>query len=323
MDLHFAASIGVPLALFIIVVTALLYFWPWAPKPFLNKERKKIEILDIVKVSHDTKRFRLGLGHKDGLLGLPVGKHLQLFCPNPSSCLTSGTWNGRPDPDKSVRKPEAPKEIHRSYTPITGDETRGYVDLVVKIYRPMTVKMPDGKEVEWTDGGKMSMYLDSLVPGDKLDIQGPTGIIEYLGQGAFKMPGKTLVVKNVGMMAGGSGITPMLQIVKASLMDKSDSTKFSLIYANKTEDDILVKDLLDEAVKESNGRFTVTYTLDYPPSGWKGKTGFITQEMIKGSLPAPSKDVLVLMCGPPPMIEHACKKNLDALEYPKAQYMSF
>merc|ERR1712025_175499 len=144
---------------------------------------------------------------------------------------------------------------------------------------------------------------------------GPTGAIEYLGQGAFKF-GRTIVVKHVGMMAGGSGITPMLQIVKASLANKGDSTKFSLIYANKTEDDILVKDLLDAAVKESNGRFNVTYTLDYPPSGWKGKTGFITQEMIKGCLPAPSPEVLVLMCGPPPMIE-AQKKNLDALEYDK------
>jgi len=322
MDLHFAASIVVPAVVFIVVVTALLYFWPWAPKPFLSRERKKIEILDIVEVSHDTKRFRLGLGDKKGVLGLPVGKHLQLFCPNPSSCLTSGEWNGQPDRDKG-RRPEPPKEISRSYTPITGDETRGYVDLVVKIYRPMKVKMPDGKEVEWTDGGKMSMYLDSKKPGDTLDIIGPTGVLEYLGKGAFKMPGKTLVVKNVGLMAGGSGITPMLQIVKASLLDTGDSTKFSLIYANKTEDDILVKDLLDAAVKESKGRFTVTYALDFPPSGWKGKTGFITQEMIKGCLPPPSPDTLVLMCGPPPMIEYACKKNLDALEYPKAQYMSF
>ena len=41
--------------------------------------------------------------------------------------------------------------------------------------------------------------------------QGPLGVNEYLGRGTFKLPGKTITVKHVGMMAGGTGITPMLQ----------------------------------------------------------------------------------------------------------------
>jgi len=206
---------------------------------------------------------------------------------------------------------------------VTGNEVSGYVDLVVKVYKPGTVKMPDGKEMAWEDGGKGSMFLDSKKPGDWVDIMGPLGVNEYLGRGTFKLPGKTVTVKHVGMMAGGTGLTPMLQVVQAAIRDPGDTTNFYMIYANKTENDILCREMLDDLASKSKGRFKLYYTLDFPPAGWKHKTGFITQEMIKSCLPPPSADTLVLMCGPPPMIEFACKKNLEALGYDKKTFVNF
>jgi len=318
MDSNDAFKVVLPLTAFAMGVSVLLWFWPRAPKIFLNRgERKKAEILDVVELSHDTKRIRLGLGSKDTILGLPCGKHLVIYAPNPQGCLSSGNWNGKPDPDKG--KPE----IDRKYTPVTGNECPGYVDLVVKIYRPGTVKMPDGKEIKWEDGGKAGLFLDKKKPGDYIEIMGPLGVNEYLGRGTFKLPGRTLIVKSVGMMAGGTGLTPMLQVVLAGLRDQDDSTCFSLIYANKTVDDILCKEMLDDLARNSKGRFKLTYTLDFPPSDWKHKTGFITEDMIKECLPGPGNDSLVLMCGPPPMIEHACKKNLEKLGYPKTSLVAF
>jgi len=287
------------------------------PKAFLNKERQKMQIIDIKELSHDTKRFRLSLGGPNMILGLPVGKHMVIYAPNPAQCVSSGKWNGKPDPDKGK------EEIERKYTPVTGNENPGYVDLVVKIYRPGKVRMPDGKETNWEDGGKGSLFLDQQKVGDYVDVKGPVGLIEYLGRGAFKLPGRSATVKNVGMLAGGTGLTPMLQVAAAALRDADDTCSFSLIYANKTEDDILCRDLLEEAVKVSGGRFTVHYTLDFPPKGWKHKTGFITAEMIKECLPAPSDETVVLMCGPPPMIEFACKKNLEELGYAKTSMVAF
>merc|ERR1711959_519734 len=114
------------------------------------------------------------------------------------------------------------------------------------------------------------------------------------------------------MMAGGTGLTPMLQVVSASLLDPDDKTIFTLLYANKTESDILCKDLLEDAEKKAKGRFNLNYTLDFPPADWKHKKGFITQEMIKELFPPPAENPLLLMCGPPPMVEFACKKNLEA-----------
>lgn len=317
MDSSDALRIGVPLAIFAVGVSALLYYWPRPAKVFLTRERKRAQVIDVVELSHDTKRIRLSLGGKNTILGLPVGKHMVVYSGNPKKCLDSGKWNGKDDPDKGKA------EIDRKYTPVTGNEVQGYVDLVVKVYKPGKVKMPDGNEMSWEDGGKGSMHLDSQKVGDYVDVMGPLGIYEYLGAGLFKLPGQTVSVKHVGMLAGGTGLTPMLQVVQAALRNPSDTCNFYMIYANKTEEDILCREMLDILARDSKGRFKMYYTLDFPPAAWKGKTGFIDTQMIKECMPPPGKDTLVLMCGPPPMIEFACKKNLETLGYDKRSYVNF
>lgn len=299
------------------VVVGLSMFWK-KTKIFLEKgQKKRARVVEIVELSHDTKRFRISLGGPGTILGLPVGKHIAIFAPNPKACLETSKWNNQEDADKGK------SEIERKYTPVTGDETPGHVDLVIKIYRPGVVKTPDGREIAWKDGGKLSLFMDSLNVGDSVDMIGPLGVNEYLGRGVFKLPGRTVTAKNVGMLAGGTGLTPMLQVAQAAMRDPEDTCTFSLIYANKTEDDILCREMLDELAKKSQGRFRVIYTLDFPPVGWSHRQGFITTDMIKECLPGPSPETLVLMCGPPPMIQFACKKNLEALQYPKISLVAF
>lgn len=308
------------IALPVVVLSILAFFVLFvnkAPNILLDKKRKKLKITEITQLSPDTKRFRVSFGGSSTILGLPVGKHISIICPNPPSCLSNGTWNGKPDEDK------AKAEIERKYTPTTGNETPGHVDLVIKCYRPGTVTMPDGRETKWADGGKLSLHLDSRKVGDTLDVNGPFGVNEYQGRGKFKVPGQLLQVKHVCMMAGGTGLTPMLQVVQAALLDPEDQTHFSLIYANKTETDILCRDLLEDAERRANGRFKLTFTLDFPPPGWQHKTGFITQDMIKEVFVPPSENPIILMCGPPPMVEFACKKNLEAIGYNKKSMIPF
>lgn len=315
MDGADIVKFSVPIAIAIGAVALVAYKVVNRKKIFLDKTRKRVKIVDIKELSEDTKRFRLSLGSDNTVLGLPVGKHISIYAPNPAAGC--GTWNGRDDKEKDKQ------EIDRKYTPTTSDEAAGYVDLVIKVYRPGTVTMPDGNKVNWENGGKLGLYLDSKNIGDFIEINGPFGVNQYLGQGEFKLPGRTKKVNHVAMMAGGTGITPMLQVVSAALRDPNDKTTFSLIYANKTEGDILCRDLLEQAAAKSGGKFVIHYTLDFPPQGWTHKKGFITQDMIKECLPPPSDDVLVLMCGPPPMVEFACKKNLEALGYQKSSMANF
>ena len=52
---------------------------------------------------------------------------------------------------------------------------------------------------------------------------------------------------------------------------------------------------------------------------WKYSEGFINADMMEAHLPPPSDDTLILMCGPPPMIQFACTPNLDKLQYGQEQ----
>ena len=118
----------------------------------------------------------------------------------------------------------------------------------------------------------------------------------------------------------------MLQIMHAVLRDEPNSNvTISLLYANQAEDDILVREELEDAVKTYNGRFKLHYTLDRPPNGWKYSTGFISKEMIEEHLPSPAADgsTQILMCGPPPMVKFACLPNLEALGFKKSDHFVF
>ncbi len=70
------------------------------------------------------------------------------------------------------------------------------------------------------------------------------------------------VCKALGMIAGGTGITPMLQIIKAVLKNPEDKTQLSLIFANVNLDDILLKSELDELAEKYASQFKVFYVLN-------------------------------------------------------------
>jgi cytochrome-b5 reductase len=171
----------------------------------------------------------------------------------------------------------------------------------------------------------MSQHLDQLKIGDTILVKGPSGRLEYTGNSMFRLKqGQNFVdrkVKKVAMISGGTGITPMLQIVRAVLKDPKDTTQMWLLFANQTEADILVRAELEECAKDP--RFKVWYTLDRPGEGWAYSTGFIDHDMVKSQLPEPDADTMVLMCGPPPMIQFACKPNLEKCGYKPEQMFTF
>ena len=180
------------------------------------------------------------------------------------------------------------KSVSRSYTPTSNDVDKGRIELVVKVY----------------PNGLLTNYLAKLNVGDEVEIRGPKGAMKY---------GRTYA-KNILMIAGGTGITPMYQLIRAICTDPEDNTQVSLLYANNTEEDILLRDELDAFAKECPQKFKVYYVLGKAPENWKGGVGFVTPDMIKEHGFPVSKDVKALLCGPPPMV-NAMKKNLAALGF--------
>ena len=66
---------------------------------------------------------------------------------------------------------------------------------------------------------------------------------------------------------GGTGITPMLQLIRAVFRDTNDRTELSLLFANQTEDDILLREELEDVQKQFPERFKLWYTVDRPTEG--------------------------------------------------------
>ena len=69
------------------------------------------------------------------------------------------------------------------------------------------------------------------------------------------------------MFPGGTGITPMLQLVRDVFRNPSDKTELALLFANQTEDDILLREELEEVQKQNPDRFKLWYTVDRPNDG--------------------------------------------------------
>lgn len=181
--------------------------------------------------------------------------------------------------------------VSRSYTPVSNNLDRGRLELVVKCY-------PDG-----VLSGK---YLANLQVGDEVEFRGPKGAMRY-------KPG---FCKKLGMVAGGTGITPMYQLIRAICEDERDTTEISLIYANRTEADILLRDELEQFARKYPKNFKLWYMLDTAPENWAYGSGFVNQEVLSERLFAPSPDTKVLLCGPPGMVS-ATKKMLAAIGFQK------
>ncbi|KAL3637028.1 NADH-cytochrome b5 reductase [Castilleja foliolosa] len=188
------------------------------------------------------------------------------------------------------------EEVIKPYTPTTLDSDVGHFELVIKMYPQ----------------GRMSHHFREMKEGEFLAVKGPKGRFKY----------QPAQVRAFGMLAGGSGITPMFQVARAILENPNDRTKVHLIYANVTSDDILLKDEIDSLAKNYPDSFKVYYVLNQPPEVWNGGVGFVSKEMIQAHCPAPASDIQILRCGPPPM-NKAMAGHLEAIGYSSEMQFQF
>lgn len=176
------------------------------------------------------------------------------------------------------------KPVIRPYTPISHSDEKGNLRLLVKEYPT----------------GKMSKHIANLKPGETLAFKGPIQKYEY-------KPNEFAHGVTIG---GGSGITPMYQMISHSLSLPEDKTKWTLIFANVTEKDILLREEWDRLAKQHPDRFKAVYTLDNPPFMlWKGEKGFVTKEMISKYLPSDHNEkanTKFFVCGPPGQYAAVC-----------------
>ncbi|KAF5242201.1 hypothetical protein FANTH_8833 [Fusarium anthophilum] len=149
------------------------------------------------------------------------------------------------------------EQIVRAYTPISTPCESDEVNLVVKIYH----------DKDASKSGKMTMTIDLASMSSLIELKGPICNCEYKGQRNCTIYGRECYRKRFIMISAGSGITPMIQILRAIAADISDSTECHLLSGNHCEEDILRKIRLDTLAKENAPRFWVVDTLSSPCGG--------------------------------------------------------
>jgi len=170
--------------------------------------------------------------------------------------------------------------LEKSYSPVSHPATEAAIELLVKTYEPRP-------------GGGVGAYLCGLAVGETM---------RATLKSKRMMHGDASVSRrwaNVGLLAGGTGIAPLLQIVRILLDDAEDRTRMKVLAINRREEDILMRDELDRLAVMHPDRLEITYSLTSPSDSWAGPTGRGSVTMARAALPPPTADgqTMILVCG--------------------------
>jgi len=185
------------------------------------------------------------------------------------------------------------KEVVRPYTPISRVHQWGYFEVLVKNYKE----------------SKMGNHLHKMKLGQTIEAKGPFE----------KFPYKKNQYKHIGMIAAGTGITPMFQLLREMFKETDCKTEVNLIYANRRKEDVLLGNELNELM-ELYPAFAPYFVLSDPPQNWMGGIGHVNATMIKQFMPSPTKvvDGVILVCGPPSFMQ-AISGDKDFTKSPPTQ----
>ncbi len=184
--------------------------------------------------------------------------------------------------------------------PVNGKEVRRAYSLCSSPYIDKDLAVT----VKRVEAGLMSNWLpDHLKVGSKVKVMEPMG--QFTTEYARDRK------RHVIMFAGGSGITPMMSIIK-SLLTQEPNSIVSLIYCNRDIDSIIFKEALETLQTRDEGRLHVIHVLDNAPMNWQGYSGLLNHDMLTKLFERVPDwgitNTTYLMCGPEGMM-----KNVDSL----------
>ncbi len=183
---------------------------------------------------------------------------------------------------------EVSETVTRAYSMANYPLEKGMVMLNVRICPPP----PNKKDVPC---GKMSSYIFSLRPGDKVTISGPFG--EFFARDSDK---------EMIFVGGGAGMAPMRSHIFDQLMRLSSKRKISFWYGARSKKEMFyVDDFNKLAEKNINFSWYPALSSPLPEDDWQGDIGFIHNVLFTKYLkdhPAP-EDCEYYLCGPPVMNE--------------------
>ncbi|OMH33702.1 NADH:ubiquinone reductase (Na(+)-transporting) subunit F [Motiliproteus sp. MSK22-1] len=187
--------------------------------------------------------------------------------------------------------------VIRAYSMANYPEERGVVKFNIRVATP-----PPGRDD--LPAGKMSSYVFSLKPGDKVTVYGPFG--EFFA----KETDAEMV-----FVGGGAGMAPMRSHIFDQLKRLKSSRKISYWYGARSMREAFYGEEFDKlAAENENFKWHLALSDPLPEDNWDGYTGFIHNVLYENYLKdheAP-EDCEYYMCGPP-MMTSAVIKMLEDL----------
>lgn len=184
------------------------------------------------------------------------------------------------------------------------------------------------------EGGLVSNYInDNVKAGSQLEVMQPQGRFFTDLDGGQR--------KSYLLFSGGSGITPMMSIIK-TIVEVEPMSDITLFYGNKDEESIIFKNELDQLEDKYAGQLKVVHILSHPSrekgglfrkgkTNWKGWIGIPDKKNTKKFLDEhkpTNRDVEYFICGPGPMMDtveavlkkrHISKKNIHIERFSSAK----
>ncbi|MBX2829189.1 MAG: 2Fe-2S iron-sulfur cluster binding domain-containing protein [Flavobacteriaceae bacterium] len=153
--------------------------------------------------------------------------------------------------------------------------------------------------VKQIPGGKFSTYVnEELKAGDTLEVMPPSG--------TFGVDCKVDSSKNYLFFAAGSGITPVLSMIKAHLAQEPNST-CKLFYVNRTTKSIIFKEELEQLRNQYFGRLEIYYFLTKERRDielFNGRFDDAKMEVLTGTFIDIPDTSEVFLCGPEEMVNY-------------------
>lgn len=161
-------------------------------------------------------------------------------------------------------------------------------------------------------GGIGSNFInDNLLPGIEVEVMEPMG--------NFHSPLDSGNEKHYLLFGGGSGITPLMSILKSVLV-KEPKSKITLFYGNRNENSIIFKEHLEKLMAQYADRLKIVYVFDAPVNTGHPYTGFILQDMamrlLRENTELQYHNAEFFICGPSPMMKEV-ENALGLLGIPK------
>jgi len=143
--------------------------------------------------------------------------------------------------------------------------------------------------IKRVDNGFVSTYMTSRKPGDKIEVSGP------VGRFTLREP----IQNDLVFVAVGSGLSSLWSMLQRAFETGTDKN-ILLIFGNRTEDEIIYRDVIEEWVKKYSN-FTFIPVISQPSKEWKGEVGHV-QDAMKKYIKNP-QDKEIYICGLFKMVE--------------------